>query len=404
MNHDVEPIVECVACGKDDLELIFDLAQQPLANSYKHSANDPEATFPLALNSCKHCRHLQLTHKINPHLLFKNYAYMSSVSRTTVEFFEWFATWSLSYFEKSPSTVLDIGCNDGSQLDIYKRLGLQTHGVDPATTLSAATSQRHRIVCDFFKASLFAQQFDLITVQNAFAHNSNQLELLINIKKLMTPTSVLCVVTSHAHMLTNGEFDTIYHEHISFYNIQSMKKLCDRAGLYLIDVMNHPIHGGSYLFVISCEPKNISHVDGLIAQEREQGLYGDQILQDFSNKVAERVSQAKQFLTTCEQQKIPIVGYGAPAKSSVFLNYSGIRLNYIIEDTPLKQGTWAPGTNIPIVGPQAFEQLADQPTVCWLILAWNFYDEIKQKIQMLRPNNTDLFVRYLPKLQIDKSK
>lgn len=399
---DYSSINTCIACGSSDLRFVFDLGWQPLANSYKLRADDPELKFPLAINSCNECRHVQLTHQVNPNLLFRDYSYISGVSRTTLKFFDWFAQMSMEFFlQEKPKSILDIGCNDGSQLNSYADLGLETFGVDPAETLIGISSARHQVVCDFFREGQFARQFDIVTVQNAFAHNNDQLQLLQNIKPLLKPTSVLFAVTSHAHMLQNGEFDTIYHEHLSFYNITSMQRLCERAGLCLTDVKMYPIHGGSYIFVIQLQNSQPHKVQTLVEQERQAGLYNDSMLDNFRSRSIQNVEKVRNFLKQCVQQNIPIVGYGAPAKSSVFLNYSGLRPQFVIEDTPLKQGKFTPGASIPILAPAAMSQLQYHEQVCWLILAWNFYDEIKEKIRALRPNQSDIFVRYLPEFFIE---
>jgi SAM-dependent methyltransferase len=400
---DYDPILECIACGHKDLLPAFDLGWQPLANTYKTDASVAEHTYPLAINSCNHCRHIQLTHKVKSELLFKDYAYVSGVSKTALEFFDWFAHMSLKYFEQPPQSVLDIGCNDGSQLDCYKNLGMHTCGVDPAQTLYPHTSQRHNVICDFFRAGLVDGMFDIITVQNAFAHNSNQLELLENIKPLMKDSSVLFAVTSHADMLVNGEFDTIYHEHLSFYNIQSMRYLCTRAGLHLTDVRKHPIHGGSYIFVIQTQSRNADHVQHCVDLEKDKGLYSLEILKTFRQKAILCVNNTREFVQQCHNLNIPVVGYAAPAKSSVFLNYSRIKPQMIIEDTPLKQNTHSAGMNVPILPPSAFEKLQEYEKVCFIVLAWNFYPEIQNKILQRRPNKQDVFVKYLPHFEVSGS-
>jgi SAM-dependent methyltransferase len=402
-----QTIDSCYACGSNNLKLVFDLGTQPLANSYKNKPTDTELMFPLGINSCHHCHHVQLTHLVNPDLLFKDYAYMSGVSKTGLEFFKWFAEMSFKYFTNKPTTILDIGCNDGSQLNYYKEHGLETYGVDPAENLHKITSQKHNVVCDYYKQGLIDKKFDIVTVQNAFAHNSNQLALLENIKSNVKDDGYIFATTSQADMLFNGEFDTIYHEHISFYNINSMNELCKRAGLNLIDVVMHPIHGSSYIFVISKTKDNEKHIQSLIDIERKKGLYDDEILIKFKNQAIEIVAKVKALVADCKAKGIPIVGYTAPAKSSTFLNFAKITVDFIIEDTPLKQNKYTPGTNIPILGISAFDDIDKKPDVCFIIFAWNFYDEIKEKIVTQRslfkntPDRADMFVKYFPNFTVE---
>jgi ubiquinone/menaquinone biosynthesis C-methylase UbiE len=400
-------ITQCYACGGKNLNLVFDLGSQPLANSYKIRKDDKEEFYPLGINSCGDCHHVQITHLVNPDLLFKDYAYMSGVSKTAVAFFDWFADMSMQYFKKQPKTILDIGCNDGSQLNIYKeKFGLETWGIDPAENLSKITSKNHNIICDYYKQGLTDKQFDIVTVQNAFAHNFDQFKLLQDIKSNLKEDGICFAVTSQAKMLANGEFDTIYHEHISFYNINSMNELCKRVGLNLIDVVMHPIHGTSYIFVISKTRKDESHILKLIEQEKETGLYGQEILDNFKKKAEETARKYKEFIVECKNKKIPVVGYSAPAKSSTFLNYVKEYPKFIFEDTPLKINKYTPGTNIPIHNQFYFDEIDRYPQVCFVIFAWNFYDEIKTKIHKQRRvfkriNKKDIYVRYFPEFNIE---
>ena len=244
-----EEIKECIACGSNNLVPLLDLGLQPLANSYLKSEDETEPYFPLATNYCKHCYHVQLTHKVDPDLLFKNYLYVSGTAKTQLEYFDWFAQFVME--NHKVERVLDIGCNDGSQLDAFKRLGAVTFGVDPAENLYDISSQNHSVHCGYFDDSFPNIEVDAVICQNAFAHNYNQLGFLRNMNRVVKENGYIYITTSQADMIMNCEFDTIYHEHLSFYNIKSMDALCRRAGLNLVEVLKHPIHGNSYIFVIS---------------------------------------------------------------------------------------------------------------------------------------------------------
>lgn len=396
-----ETIDNCIACGSSDLLPVFDLGIQPLANSYKNSPDESEPMFPLAIVSCKHCSHVQLTHLVDPSLLFKDYAYMSGVTKTQLDFFKWFSELSTNYVEAK--SALDIGCNDGSMLDFLKAMGMETWGVDPAENLYPISSKNHNVICDFFESTLLEdKKFDLVTVMNAFAHNYNQLELLNNISECLNDDGILMVTTSQADMLLNGEFDTIYHEHLSFYNIKSMNELCKRANLNLIDVVRHPIHGSSYIFIISKTKSNPQYIKSLMLEEEKLGLYGQEILENFKNTAEERVNKVKKLFELCEEKGVPVVGYGAPAKSSTFLNCAGVKPAFIVEDTPLKQDKYTPGLSVPMLNQNdSFEILENYEQICFIILAWNFYPEIKNKILEHRPDCKDLFFKYFPNIDVE---
>ena len=397
---------ECLACGSDRLVLTLDLNNQPLANSYKNSKKEYQEEFPLAINRCQDCFHVQLTHAVNPELMFKDYLYVSGTSKTMKNYFKWFADYAHEYFETlsalRPVNVLDIGCNDGSQLDAFAHHRVKTFGIDPAQNLYKVSSQRHTVWPEFFNMDFVLKTgkiFDILIAQNVFAHNFDPKAFLRAARIAMSDDSLLFVQTSQADMILNNEFDTIYHEHINFFNIKSMNELCTRVGLFLVDVIKTPLHGNSYLFVISrnrlmSRPANIANA---IEIERKAGLYTDSTYVEYAKKCTEIVTALKTTLDQFRGSSLPIVGYGAAAKGMTLLNYGNIELDYIIDDNPLKQNKFTPGMNIPIFGS---EKLLDERPTVFVPLAWNFYDEIKAKIKAARPNIRDQFVTYFPKVEV----
>lgn len=397
-------IKECIACGNSNLVPLLDLGIQPLANSFLKSPDDEEESFPLATNYCKHCYHVQLTHKVNPDLLFKNYLYVSGTAQTQLKYFDWFARYVIERYPEGVRNVLDIGCNDGSQLDAFKVYGVKTYGVDPAENLYEKNSKNHSVVCGYFDENVYLnEQFDVVVCQNAFAHNYDQLAFLKNMGRVVNKSGYIFITTSQADMVIQSEFDTIYHEHLSFYNIQSMRELCERAGLFLIDAIKHPIHGNSFIFTISKDSnkQRPAWLELLCNREREAGLYDDElyegykidceyIIQSFSNTVKELRSDKK------------IVGYGAPAKGNTLLNAAYAKLDFIIDDNPLKQGLYTPGMHIPVFGSEKLNEYADEDLI-FVPLAWNFFDEIRKKITTLRPNRNDLFLKTYPVVYLESA-
>ena len=244
----------CLACGSRDLRNILNLNDQPLANSYLSSKRIKEIKYELKVNTCYKCTHLQLSVAVDPKKIYKKYDYLSGTTKTYLNYMNNFYSFCLKNLDKIKNkNILDIGCNDGSQLDVFKKNKFKTFGVDPAKNIYKISSKKHKIYCSFFDENIvkkIKQKFDLIIFQNSFAHNPNPLKLLRLIKNLMHNNSTLIIQTSQADMCKNNEFDTVYHEHINFFNINSMYHLTKRAGLNLYDVKKKPIHGNSYLFVI----------------------------------------------------------------------------------------------------------------------------------------------------------
>jgi len=393
----------CLCCGSDKLKLTLDFNEQPMANSFIDDPNDPELTFPLRLNLCEDCTHLQLSHAVNPDLLFKHYLYVSGTSKTLKEYFDWFVTYAESFFVDKPTTVLDIACNDGTQLDSFKAKGFKTYGVDPAENLYELSSKNHEVICDYFTDAhvdtLKAKNIDIINAQNVFAHNSYPVKFLQQCRDIMHDDSLLFVQTSQANMVMNNEFDTIYHEHLSFFNANSMNELAKRAGLHLINVEKTPIHGTSYVFVFKKQtaPGNVKDV---LRLERGHALQDLQTYEMYAQKCYGVLEQLKDAIREY-RINYRIVGYGAAAKGMTLINAGNLFFDFVIDDNPMKQGKYCPGSHIPVVSIDELDKYEDE-SIIFIPLAWNFFDEISSKIKAKRDNPNDKFLRYFPKVTVDK--
>jgi SAM-dependent methyltransferase len=398
----------CNACGSEHLTPVLDLNPQPLANSFLTAADMSEETYELAVALCNDCCHLQLTMAVDPDLMFRNYLYVSGTSQTHRDYMQWFADFAIEYYAApGPAKVLDIGCNDGTQLGFFKSLGADTYGIDPATNLYATSSQNHKVTCDYFGADMadeFVEQngkMNLIVAQNSFAHNHDPLAYLQAIRKVLAVNGLMFISTSQADMVLNNEFDTIYHEHINFFNTNSMHLLCRRAGLNLIDVVKNPIHGTSYIFVISPSVARPGRIRNFIELERDQGLLNPKTYHAWADHVLNMVGGLKQVLQDYRNNGYLLVGYGAAAKGNTLLNFVDERLDVIIDDNPLKQGMYSPGQHIPVVGINYLDNVLPNRAIAFVPLAWNFYTEIKQRIQNKRTNSLDCFVRYFPNVRVE---
>ena len=395
----------CFACGENNLKTILDLGNQPLANNY-HTGEKQE-NFPLKLNVCNNCFHLQLSHTINPDLMFKNYLYVSGTSQTLKEYFDFFAKKTLDFFPEAQN-VLDIACNDGTQLNSYKKLGLKTYGIDPAKNLfEEASLKGHKIICDYFNTKTIhnfkENKFDIIVAQNVFAHNKYTNDFLHSCKQLMHDESVLFIQTSQANMVINNEFDTIYHEHLSFFNTNSMKVLVEKCGLFLSNVFKTDIHGTSYVFVITKNSlSSCPEVEKMLNFEKENGLFNILTYPQYALKCYTSTFELKNKLEELKKEDYLIIGYGAAAKGNNLLNFGKIDLDFIIDDNPLKQNLYTPGRNIKIVSSDFLLTIDKNKKVAFIPLAWNFYDEIKKRIKNKRDNTDDIFIKYFPNLTINK--
>lgn len=396
-------LTECLCCGSKNITMTLDLGTQPMANSFLDSEEQEELIFPLKLNLCRDCFHLQLSHAVDPDLLFRNYLYVSGTSQTLKDYFDWFANLAVDYYQGTPKTVLDIACNDGTQLDSFKRAGFTTYGIDPATNLHPISSANHEVVLDYFTDEYVehykSKNLDIINAQNVFAHNSYPLEFLKQCKEIMHDNTVLFIQTSQANMVENNEFDTIYHEHLSFFCANSMNELAKRAGLYLIDVAKTPIHGTSYLFVFSKTPRD-NKVEDILLAERNQGLQTPATYIEYARKAEQVVVDLKNTIAEYRAAGYVIAGYGAAAKGMTLVNFGDIHLDFIIDDNPLKQGKFTPGTHDPVVSIDVLKECEDLK-VAFIPLAWNFFTEIKTRIKAVRDKEGDVFVRYFPTISVE---
>ena len=400
---DYTSLDRCLCCDSTDIKILLDLNNQPLANSYHNNTKEMDE-YPLGVNICNNCYHIQLTHVVNPDLLFKDYLYVSGTTKTLHDNMKWFVDYVLeTTIWGKGNSVLDIACNDGTQLNYFKDEGFKTYGIDPAENLHKLSSENHTVVCDYFNADKFDRQFDVITAQNVFAHNSNPKEFLEHCDELMHDESVLYIQTSQAEMILNNQFDTIYHEHVSFFNINSMNELVKRTNLTLTDVIKTPVHGISYLFRFTKNTfEGRRKVFNEIEVERQRGLLSKKTYDEYAKNVISVVGNFKELVQNSKREGFKLVGYGAAAKGMTFLNFADVNLDVIIDDNELKHNLYTPGKNT-IIKPNGFlKQYKEDDKILFIPLAWNFYDEIQERILKTRDNKNDWFLRYFPEVKLER--
>lgn len=377
---------------------VLDLNEQPLANSY-HNGEELEK-FPLKINACNQCHHVQLSVVVNPDLMFKDYIYVSGTTVTLHEYFEYFVSLCESYVPDK-GNVLDIACNDGTQLDKFLDAGWQTFGVDPAENLYKKSSKDHNVVCGYWDvdtAKSFGETFNLITAQNVFAHVHDVHSFLDACREVLAKDGFVFIQTSQADMIVDSQFDTVYHEHLSFFNTKSMKICANMNGFSLIDVRKTSVHGGSYVFVLREGEHEENHSESEIAKESNNGVYSQELYQRYALDCKRVVSDFSNKVREFRNNGFKIIGYGAAAKGNTFLNFANIKLDYIIDDNPLKQGLITPGMDIPILSCDSLKQ-EDPKKIVVVPLAWNFFDEIRKRANDSSGNRLT-YIKYFPTLEV----
>jgi 2-polyprenyl-3-methyl-5-hydroxy-6-metoxy-1,4-benzoquinol methylase len=351
---------ECLCCNSSNLD-VYLLGTQPLANSY-HQLDEQLEAFPLQVQVCKNCYHSQLTAAVNPDLLYKHYLYVSGTTETLREYFRWFVKKvenDLSGEKKtfSVNRVLDIASNDGTLLKTFKDSGWKVQGVDPAENLSEF-SEKNRVptLVDYWgkaAAKKLNSKYDVIVAQNVLAHLPYPQEFLQACKSVLAEQGSIYIQTSQADMIVRNEFDTIYHEHHSFFSAKSMKTLANSMQLYVKDVFKVPIHGTSYVFVLSHEQSEELAINDLIAQETAEGRYDGSTYFKFAENAKNITEALASTVDNFRSKGVEVVGFGAAAKGMTLLNFGKIKLDYIVDDNPLKWELLTPGMNIPIKNPDA---------------------------------------------------
>jgi len=402
---DYSLITQCIICNTNTISLL-DLQTQPLANSYHHLYEFLNK-YPLHLHYCPNCFHVQLNCIVKPEILFKKYLYIrSETSNTLKKYFYNFALNSLILFKKNNPykddkkviKILDIACNDGTQLDMYRKVisdiggivEIITVGVDPAQNIYDTISKyktEHDIYCEFFSGSTIAkllkkyESFDIIIAQNIFAHINYPSAFLNLCKNLMYKESLLLIQTSQKNMILNNEFDTAYHQHLSFFNTNSMNQLCSKNGVFLNNVNFVDIDGTSYLFEIGLTQHDNSNTISVLMDEMDSGLFEEKTYTKYSLKAIKYRNDFQNKLIEYKLKEKNIIGFRATAKSQVLFNFSQIDftfIDYIIDENELKYNLFTPGSDILIKNILSL-QMIDKNTII-LVIAWNFYEEIKNKI------------------------
>jgi len=392
-------ITACVACDSKNLQEIIDLGPQPLANDFRHPNDGPVKKYPLELNLCRDCFHSQLSVSVSPDLLFRNYLYTSGTTQTLLDYFQGLKR-KLLDTHGSHGMLIEIASNDGTFLSTFNDSEWRMVGIDPALNL-LESSHKNGVVTipDFFNskiARLFKGQADAIVAMNVLAHVSNPKQMIRNIEIALKEDGIAYIQTSQADMFQYGQFDTIYHEHISFFNVNSMSALLAGTNLHLQKVEIVPIHGNSYLWQVGKFSKQES--DERLKHEENIGLYSRSYYQTFYHR-AQEISL--KFLNIVKEKRMAgfkLSLYGAAAKGNTFLNFIDLAPDYIFDDAKIKVGRVNPAGGVVIESSDKIE--AVEGPLLHVISAWNFEAEIKQKISEKRKNRGDEIIVYFPEIRV----
>jgi SAM-dependent methyltransferase len=376
---------------------------------------DPNAAvpyFPLCLNRCNECWHAQLSWNVDRQGIFDDYAYVSGTSKTLNQFFAWFAD-ALKQSIGASKRVLEIAANDGSLIRALQSQGFTCVGVDPARNIvEQARKNGLPLQLGYWPAA--AQQvegeFDAIIGMNVLAHVDDPLAFLQGCRNKLAPGGVVVIQPSQARMIENGEFDTIYHEHISFFNSRSIGRLAARAGLKLVGTALVKVHGDSPVYFLQhAEEASPSPVfapfargdfgiaEDLQAYELRVNLFDVETYSRFAAAANQVIEGVKNVVAEHKAAGFQVAFVGAAAKAITLLNAAKIKPDHLLDEAPLKIGLYAPGCTT-LVEPLTAATSWETPTL-FILSAWNFRFELANKLAANGVPAGSKFYAYFPQEQ-----
>ena len=371
--------------------MFLSLGHMPLANGFLNydQISSEEPLYPLDVYFCSICSLVQITDVVPPEVMFTDYPYVTGTSQTMKDnLFELYERASYSIAQRENDLVIDVGSNDGTLLSYFKSGGFRTLGIEPASNIAELASEKGiETIGAFFTNDTCSQilktygKAKIITGTNVFAHVDDINGFITSTKRVLHPDGILIIEVPYiADMLKNLEFDTIYHEHLSYFSLYALNTLFTAHSMSIVNVEKLTVHGGSIrLYISPVGNQHCPYLEELLDQETKLGIPNISIYKKFATDVNKLKAQLNTMLNDLKQSGKKITAYGAPAKGNILLNYCGIDntiLDCVFDNTPFKQNLFTPGTHIPVVSDSIFQQ---SNTDFCLLLAWNYENEILEK-------------------------
>jgi SAM-dependent methyltransferase len=414
MSEAVRRRTTCRLCGSANVTLAFSLAPTPPANAFVSESEIAvtQETFPLDVFFCQDCTHVQLLDVVDPRLLFEHYVYVSGTSPSFVRHFEEYSDFVANLTDlPRGALVVDIGSNDGTLLRAFEqRHGARVLGIDPARNLAEAAAKAGiETLPEFFTAPLAEKlarergPASVITANNVFAHVDDLGGVVDGVRSLLASDGVFVFEVSYLlDVVGDILFDTIYHEHLAYHAVRPLIPFFERHGMELIEAARVPTHGGSLRGIAQLRggPRRRGpSVAEALALEQKAGLQKLSTYQALATRINALGRELAALLRDLKVQGKSIAGFGAPAKATTLMYHFGIGpelVDFIIDDSPLKQGLFTPGMHIPVLSARAISERRPDYLV---ILAWNFARPIIEKNAAFRERG-GRFIVPVPKVEV----
>jgi len=392
MQHkDCVNVTKCRLCVSKKLKKVLNLGVSPLANSYSKNIQKKIKKYPLQLNLCMQCGHLQLGHSINPRLMFSNYLYQTNTSKKNYFHFKNYAQ-KIIKLKKKKFKILDIASNDGTFLSFFKKKNFCL-GIDPAKNLKKIAEKNGITqIADFFtyrKSNNIKKvfgNFDIITANHVCAHVENLHDFFTGVKNLLKDDGFFIFEVSYrGSVLKKNTFDTIYHEHMDYHALKPIENFSKKFDFQIFDFEITEAQGGSLRVFLtninnSVPIKNLNKIKKFINKEKKiNQLFDIKKYLDFKKKIDSARLKLHKIITKLKKKNLVIAGYGAAAKTTTFLNYFRIKdeiVKFIIDDNKLKQNLYIPGRKIKI---ENAKKLKEAKIDILIIFAWNYSEYIIKK-------------------------
>ena len=385
----------CRFCFSSLLTPIINLGYVPLAGGFLKSAQsfEKEHFYPLEISFCNECFLVQSTNVVDKDILFKDYFYRSSAIKTLANHFISTAEEIVSLIEKkSEAMVVEIGCNDGTLIKQILQANIPALGVDPATNIvSPLIKAGMPMINDYFSENLAKKiikkegKTDVIFSSNTLAHIENMHDIFKGIKILLKKNGVVIFEVHYlGNLLHETQYDMIYHEHQYYYSLMTLQKFLGQYQLEIFDVKPLSIHAGSMRFYVKNKESKMhtisKNVYDLFAKEKRTKINKSETYLKFSEKIAKTKRDLLKIVKELKKDGKTIAGYGASGRGTIIMNYCGLDekfLDYVIDDSPAKQGAYTPGNHLKIVNSNILSTKQRPDYV--ILFAWSFYSEIKMK-------------------------